>query len=77
MKVQRVTMSRLTSVMKLPTLFSVVFVASIVVCTVCFVYAVYDIADTGVWPKSWYQHRDTVRARQRFGVFPRPNWPSL
>ena len=58
-------MSRLTSVTKLPKLFAFVFVALIVVCTACPVYALYDIAYEGVWPKSWPNELEPLRKQAR------------
>ena len=54
-------MSRLTSVMKLPKLFTFVLVASIVLCTVGSVYALSIGARDGRWPKSWPKELEPLR----------------
>ncbi len=58
-------MSRLATVMNRQKPFTFVLVASVVFCTVCPVYALYSIADTGVWPKSWPKEMEPLRKQSR------------
>ncbi len=58
-------MSRLNSVLNLPTLFTFVLVAAIVFCNACPVYALYEIAYEGVWPKSWPKELEPLRKQSR------------
>ena len=64
-QIQGFAMSRLISVKKLRKQFTFVLVASIVFCTGCPVYALYSIADTGVWPKSWPKELEPLRKQAR------------
>ncbi len=54
-------MSRPTSVVKLPKLFTFVFVASIVYCTLGSVYADSVGGPGGTWPKSWPKELEPLR----------------
>jgi hypothetical protein len=51
--------------MKLPKPITFVFVASIVFCTACPVYALYSIANSGIWPKSWPKDLEPLRKQSR------------
>ena len=42
-----------------------VIATSIVLCTVCSVYALYTVSDKGMWPKSWPEELEPLRKQSR------------
>ncbi len=42
-----------------------VIVASIVLCAVCFVYALYEVTEEGAWPKNWPKELEPLRNQAR------------
>lgn len=51
--------------MKMTKQFKFVLVASIVLCTVCSVFAIWHVADEGMWPTSWPKELEPLRKQSR------------
>jgi hypothetical protein len=45
-----------------------VLVAPIILCTVCSVYAIWEIADEGLWPTNWPKELEPLRKQSRTGI---------